>query len=75
MRAVRCEIDYRLIEEVLKLPRGCVIRKVYEDEFRHGIFFIVIEGPDFPEIKEGQEYPLAKISLYDAATYAEINIL
>ncbi len=54
MKAIRFRITPELLRQSLRLPENTVVRGLYEDPLSPElIWWIVLEGEDFPETGEG----------------------
>jgi len=54
MKAIRFRITPELLKQSLQLPENTIVRGLYEDpESPDLIWWIVLEGDDFPEVAEG----------------------
>ena len=54
MKTIRFRITPELLRKSLQLPKNTVVRGLYEDAVAPElIWWIVLEGDDFPEVPEG----------------------
>ena len=66
----RFRISRDFLVEVLKLPEGANIVKIFEDNNVHsGDFTFVIEHPDLPEVIPGELIPEIKANIKQSYGY------
>ncbi len=66
MKAIRFRVTPELIKHSLQLPENTIVRGLYKDALSpEMIWWIVLEGEDFPEVAEGakitEAMPIMKI--------------
>ena len=73
MQAARVDIAYGLLQDLLDLPPGIEIKKVYDrgDEYR--VCSLLLEGPGLPFTQEGYQIPVVVLEKRHTERYSRVS--